>query len=353
VTDRERRFDLDHDFPLPPVHSGMTPSEAEFAADLSAVQADDALLDALGGSDPKIADGLGDLELNALLLAWRRDIDSEPLADLVDTDTAVTTVKTAALAKRHAGRGRKRRMLVPVAAAAAVLAIAFTGTGLAARDAQPGDTLWGLTKVLYSDHARSIEAAAAARVDLQTANIALAGGRINDARKALDNAQAALKQVAVEDNLNQLMQQHRELSAQLESPNPAPTHAPVIPASPSTLPPSQTKTQPPPPTSSQLPAGTGGGTTTPPSSTTSTPPPASSTPTPTPSTTPPASGTGSKPGSNPGSSPRYSTSSDTSLPTSAAAQPAAAQPAALPLGAVEPAAVVPLAVVPPQAPVTP
>jgi hypothetical protein len=325
VTDRERRNDLDHDFPLPPFDSGMTPSEAEFAADLSAVQADDALLDALGGSDPKIADGLGDLELNALLLAWRRDIDSEPLADLVDTDTAVTTVKTAALAKRHARHGRKRRMLVPVAAAAAVLAIAFTGTGLAARDAQPGDTLWGLTKVLYSDHARSIEAAAAARVDLQTANIALAGGRINDARKALDNAQAALKQVAVEDNLNQLMQQHRELSAQLESPNPAPTHAPVIPASPSTLPPSQTKTQPPPPTSSQLPAGTGGGTTTPPSSTTSTPPPASSTPTPTPSTTPPASGTGSKPGS----SPRYSTSSDTSLPTPAAgAQPAASPPAA-------------------------
>jgi hypothetical protein len=325
VTDRERRNDLDHDFPVPPFHSGMTPSEAEFAADLSAVQADDALLDALGGSDPKIADGLGDLELNALLLAWRRDIDSEPLADLVDTDTAVTTVKTAALAKRHARHGRKRRMLVPVAAAAAVLAIAFTGTGLAARDAQPGDTLWGLTKVLYSDHARSIEAAAAARVDLQRANIALAGGRINDARKALDNAQAALKQVAVEDNLNQLMQQHRELSAQLESPNPAPTHAPVIPASPSTLPPSQTKTQPPPPTSSQLPAGTGGGTTTPPSSTTSTPPPASSTPTPTPSTTPPASGTGSKPGS----SPRYSTSSDTSLATPAAgAQPAASPPAA-------------------------
>jgi hypothetical protein len=324
VTDRERRNDLDHDFPVPPFDSGMTPSEAEFAADLSAVQADDALLDALGGSDPKIADGLGDLELNALLLAWRRDIDSEPLADLVDTDTAVTTVKTAALAKRHARHGRKRRMLVPVAAAAAVLAIAFTGTGLAARDAQPGDTLWGLTKVLYSDHARSIEAAAAARVDLQRANIALAGGRINDARKALDNAQAALKQVAVEDNLNQLMQQHRELSAQLESPNPAPTHAPVIPASPSTLPPSQTsQTQPPPPASSQLPAGTGGGTTTPPSSTTSTPPPASSTPTPTPSTTPPASGTGSKPGS----SPRYSTSSDTSLPTPAAgAQPAASPP---------------------------
>jgi len=294
VTDRERH-DPDRGFTdtsMPPLNNGMTASESDFAADLSAVQADDALLDALGGSDPKIADGLGDQELNALLLAWRRDIDSEPLAELVDTDTAITTVKTAALAKRHGTRERRRRMLVPVAAAAAVLAIAFTGTGLAARDAQPGDTLWGLTKVLYGDHARSVEAAAAARVDLEKANIALAGGRIDEARKALDDAQAALRQVSIEDNLNQLMEQHRQLSAQLESPNP-------IPLPPSTQSPSnsnqssQQSQAAPPPTSTQLPADTSGGTTTepspPPTSTTS-PPPETSTPTPTPSTTPSATG---------------------------------------------------------------
>jgi len=154
VTDRERP-DRQSDPEPQPFLTDLTASEAEFAADLSAVQADDALLDALGGSDPGIADGLGEQELNELLLAWRRDIDSEPLAELVDLDTAVTTVKTAALAQRHGQRARRHRFLVPVAAAAAVLAIAFTGTGLAARDAQPGDTLWGLTKVLYADHARS------------------------------------------------------------------------------------------------------------------------------------------------------------------------------------------------------
>jgi hypothetical protein len=315
VTDRERH-DLDRgftEFTMPPFSNGMTASESDFAADLSAVQADDALLDALGGSDPKIADGLGDQELNALLLAWRRDIDSEPLADLVDTDTAITTVKTAAMAKRRGHRERRSRLLVPVAAAAAVLAIAFTGTGLAARDAQPGDTLWGLTKVLYGDHARSVEAAAAARVDLEKANIALAGGRINDARKALDDAQAALRQVSVDDNLGQLMAQHRQLSAQLESPNPVPL--PPMTQSPANSSPSSQLAQPPTgPTSTQLPAATASGTPTaqsppPPPTSSSSPPPVTSPPTPTPSTT--QSATGNAPGGS--GSPRMDVPAGTSV----------------------------------------
>jgi hypothetical protein len=305
VTDREgpNEHEFEQWLPFP---NGMTASEAESAADLSAVQADDALLDALGGSDPKIADGLGDLELNALLLAWRRDIDSEPLAELVDTDTAVTTVKSAALAQRHGQRGYKRRVLIPVAAAAAVLAIAFTGTGLAARSAQPGDTLWGLSKVLYADHARSIESAAAARVDLQKANVALAGGRLHDAREALNDAQAALTRVNVEDNLNQLMEQHRQLSAQLATPQPTPTPTPTLTPAPTSSLPSQTTSQQarPPSTSSQLPA-TGGGTTTTPTTSSTTPPVSSTTPSPPPSSTTPSATTNGV-----GSSPRKGSASD-------------------------------------------
>ncbi|MFJ8910480.1 anti-sigma-D factor RsdA [Amycolatopsis sp. NPDC102389] len=289
MTDRDHRFSPGTDRELTAFERGLTPSEAEFAADLSAVQADDALLDALGGSDPKMADDLGDQELNALLLAWRRDIDSEPLADLVDVDTAVVTVKTAALARKHGGR---RRLLVPVAAAAAVLAIAFAGTGLAAKDAQPGDTLWGLTKVLYADHARSVEAAAAAKLDLEKANLALAGGRLDDARKALDEAQAALSQVTDEENRDQLLEQHRQLSAQLQNPGQQPL--PPDQQSPSQTPVATTPqptTQPTaPPTS--LPGGGNPGTTLPGTTTPSPTPPTTTSepPPPTTSTTPPASG---------------------------------------------------------------
>lgn len=289
MTDRDHRFSPGTDRELTAFERGLTPSEAEFAADLSAVQADDALLDALGGSDPKMADDLGDQELNALLLAWRRDIDSEPLAELVDVDTAVVTVKTAALARKHGGR---RRLLVPVAAAAAVLAIAFAGTGLAAKDAQPGDTLWGLTKVLYADHARSVEAAAAAKIDLENANLALAGGRLDDARKALDEAQAALSQVTDEENRGQLLEQHRQLSAQLQNPGQQPlppdqqrpTQTPVA----TTPQPTPQPTAPP----TSLPGGGNPGTSLPGTTTPSPTPPTTTSepPAPTTSTTPPASG---------------------------------------------------------------
>lgn len=276
----------------------MTASEAEFAADLSAVQADDALLDALGGSDPSIADGLGDQELNALLMAWRRDIDSEPLAELVDVDTALRTVGTAAMAKRYAARGR-RRLLVPVAVAAAVLAIAFTGTGLAARSAQPGDTLWGLTKVLYADHARSVEAAATAKVDLEKANLAIAGGNLDAARQALKEAQAALNQVTDDENRNQLIEQHRQLSAQLENPQ-APVQGPIQTSAPAT--PSGTPTPTPTPTATSLPGSGSGTTSLPVTSATPTPPPVTETPTPTPTTT---AATGNEPG---GTEPRNESS---------------------------------------------
>lgn len=185
------------------------------AVDLTVVQADDALLDALGGPDPRTADELGDDELNAVLLAWRRDIDTERIPELVDLDTAVTEIKTASLARKHAGRGHKRRFMVPVAAAAAVLAIGFTGTSLAARDAQPGDTLWGLSKVLYADHARSVEAAASVRSSMDEARLAMASDRYEEARSALSKAEHDLKNVSSEEAA-QLKARHMQLMAQLE-----------------------------------------------------------------------------------------------------------------------------------------
>ncbi len=192
--------------------------------ELSAIQADDALLDALGGADPRGGDDLDDAELHALLLSWRRDVDGEPMPELVDTPEAVTTVRTAEQARRYAGRGR-RRMLVPVAAAAAVLAIGFTGTALAARDAQPGDTLWGLSKVLYSDHAASVEAAASVRTDLAEAHLAIAQQRYDDARSALGQAEQALSDVVTKEEVSRLRARHEELRAQLDEPAPQPPPA--------------------------------------------------------------------------------------------------------------------------------
>lgn len=253
MTDRDSRDEVRREFGELGYDGSMSASRAAFEADLSAINGDDALLDALGGSDPKVADNLGDQELNALLLAWRRDIDSEPLAELVDTDTAVTTVKAGALAQRHGQRARRRRLLVPVAAAAAVLAIAFSGTSIAARSAQPGDTLWGLTKMLYADHARSVEAASAARTDMQQASIAIAQGNVVAAQHALEAAAANLKHVAEEDNLNQLMEEHKQLTDMLEHPGQTVT---LPPSSSATSTDSSTPSPTPSPTTTTTPSST-------------------------------------------------------------------------------------------------
>lgn len=198
--------------------------------DFSQVHADDAFLDALGAAQPDLNGTFADDKLAALLLSWRHDVDAEPIGELVDSKLAVATVHAARIRQR-----RGSRLIAPLAAAAAVLAIAFAGVGLAARDAQPGDTLWGLTRVLYSDHARSVEAAAQVRTDLRQAEAALAKGRIAEAKTMLDQARHQLPTVSTEDGKSELAAQHDALVAKLPD-NPALGASPPPAASPTTAP---------------------------------------------------------------------------------------------------------------------
>ncbi|WP_084467482.1 anti-sigma-D factor RsdA [Actinokineospora inagensis] len=270
-------------------------ADSDDAVDISRVHADDAFLDALGAAvrggldlgldDHGFAGDLGDLpdfrddELAALLSSWRDEVDSTPIGELVDGKLAVATVAAA-----KARRRRRPRLLVPFAAAAAVLAIAFTGAGLAARDAQPGDTLWSLTKVLYADHARSVEAAASVRQDLDIAQTALAQGKLAEAKSKLEDAQKGLPAIASEDGQAELAATHADLLSQLLPTAPANGALPPPSATPSTNPPVVTTVSSVPSTSvNSVPPQV----TTPPSTppvTTTTPPPPPSTTTPPPPT---------------------------------------------------------------------
>lgn len=247
------------------------------APDLSAVRADDALLDALGGSDRKVADDLGAAELNTLLLTWSREVDSEPMPELVDTETAIATIRSAKAAHRGS-RERRRKLLVPVAAAVAVLGVTFGGASIAARDAQPGDTLWGLTQVLYADKAASVEASYDVKADFRIARDALDDGDLDEARDALDKARDSLGDVAEEENHDGLQQQHDDLRDELNGGGGGPDDEPSTPDDePSSSDPASPTTSPD-DSSSQQPS-------TPPSSSTSTPP-----------STPPSSSTSSDEG---------------------------------------------------------
>jgi hypothetical protein len=212
--------------------------------DLSLVHADDEYLDLLGGVNLDSADGVPHDQLSELLMSWRRDVETEPIGDLVDEQLATVTVQAARLRRK-----RRPRLLVPVAAAAAVLAIAFAGVGLAARDAQPGDTLWALTKVLYSDHARSVEAAEAVKADLREAQDALTDGNVDEAKSKLEAAHAVLSTVSGEDGKTELEKRHAQLLAQIpgnpsgEAPSPPQPNPTTVPEDPGTGTGSETGTE--------------------------------------------------------------------------------------------------------------
>ncbi|MBB5154841.1 anti-sigma-D factor RsdA [Saccharopolyspora phatthalungensis] len=244
---------------------------AEEPIDLSALQADDALLDALGGTNPDVtasADG-GRPSLEALLIAWRQDIDAAPIGDLVDAETAAAAIAAGSRPRRRL----KRRHLVPVATAAAVLMITFTGVGVAARDAQPGDMLWGVAQVLYTDHTRAVVAASSAREELNTAEGAIEKGNRTAAEAALRSAQEQMRGVDDEHGLSDLRAAHASLTARMDQDeNHQTSERPTsqTPPTPTTSPsPSQPLPQQPPPTNSS-----------------SQPPTSSTRPTPEPSTSP-------------------------------------------------------------------
>lgn len=240
-------------------------AEDEEPLDLARLRADDELLNTLGGAESgseSSSDESG-VDLEALLLAWRRDVDSAPVGELVDTDSAVAAVDEG----RPKRRARKRRHLVPVATAAAVLMITFTGVGLAARDAGPGDALWGVTQVLYSDRAASAAAASRAETQLEHASQAWQQGQEQAAETALEQAEQQFSTIDPGDRRSELRAAHASLSKKFQQP-------PTPPESSSTESSSSDRQGPPPSDSSEESSES----TTPPSSEPTSPPTSSSVP---------------------------------------------------------------------------
>ncbi|WP_016696883.1 anti-sigma-D factor RsdA [Actinoalloteichus spitiensis] len=185
--------------------------------DLAAVQDDDALIDALNRGESEVAGKpIAERELGALLMAWRQDLDTDPLPE---TSRESVEAAVAEWPTSHGARRRRPRVLVPLATAAAVLAIAFTGVGVAARDARPGDTLWGLTRVLYSEQAASVEAATTARSHLDLAQAALRAGEYSQAKEALEQARLSFDGIGAGEDKATLLAMHERLLGELNDPD--------------------------------------------------------------------------------------------------------------------------------------
>jgi hypothetical protein len=190
--------------------------------DLVAVQADDELINALAAgmtvSSPGLTGYGPDDRVAAILAAWKADVDVEPIPEIVDVDTAVSAVLAA---RRPA---RRPRRLAPVAAAAAVVVLALGGVSLGSYNAGPNDTLWAVSKVLYSERAQSVEAAVRVEQRITNAKQALVAGKPVVAAQELAQAQADLASVRPQEGRTELTQVQEFLVAKAaETPQGTPT----------------------------------------------------------------------------------------------------------------------------------
>jgi len=199
---------------------GTQRSDDTEPVDLVAVQADDELINALAKGMSVSAPGTGgydaDDRVAAVLAAWKAEVDAEAIPELVDVDTAASTIAAAQAPPR------RRWHLAPVAAAAAFVVLSVGGLSVGSYSADPGDALWGVSKVLYSERAESVEAAARVQMYIAKAEQALRAGDKAAAMEELAKAEPDLTVVRPEEGKKELSEVQDSLVAQAEEAPPQP-----------------------------------------------------------------------------------------------------------------------------------
>lgn len=226
--------------------------------DLAAVRADDALIDALAGGAGGAGDtgaygfgGTDDDRLAAILAAWRADIEADPMPELVTLDEAAEAVEAGHESRdRLRSRGRRR---MPFAIAAVAAAVACAGLTVAVHGAMPGDTLWGVSKVFFSERAAGVERVEEVRTRIEAANGALARGDTQAARNELAQANVAIPQVAPEQRAPLVAERDRVQTSIESDPSPS-TREPSSGSSPRSSEPSSGTAQTPEDTATPSPA---------------------------------------------------------------------------------------------------
>ncbi|MET0191280.1 MAG: anti-sigma-D factor RsdA [Pseudonocardia sediminis] len=172
---RQGRFGTNgHAHAAAPTHRFEYELDDEGPVDLVELQADDELINALSSGMGMTGSGRGgydsDDRLVAMLASWKADVDAEPIPALVEPDVAAQMLQPSRPSRRGVS------YLRPIAAAAAVAAVALAAVSIGAHEAVPGDTLWGVSKVLYSERAEQVQAASDLRTGIERVNAKLAAG---------------------------------------------------------------------------------------------------------------------------------------------------------------------------------
>lgn len=185
--------------------------------DIAAVRRDDALIDAIASDGPVQTDSPEEFQLAALLADWRAEVVAPPLPEAPDLDEIVAAVNQEIGARkvRVGPRGGGRLRLVrPLAGAAAALALVFGGMTAFSYNAEPGDPLWKVKEVVFSEQAQTT-VVARADDELTQAQSALAQGDPDEARVLLDRVRTTAQQVDDPAKQDDLIERWNALVAEL------------------------------------------------------------------------------------------------------------------------------------------
>ncbi|RVW05143.1 anti-sigma-D factor RsdA [Rhodococcus xishaensis] len=211
--------------------------------DVSAVRRDDALIDAIASGEPVATDSPEEYQVAALLANWRTEILAQPLPAEPDLDEIVERVNheleaRESLATRTRSGRRHLRLLRPIAAAAAVVAIAMGGMTIFSYNAEPGDPLWGVKQVVFTERAASTVAKIDTTSNLEEAEHLIATGDTDGAKAKLDSAAERANAVHEAGTRNELNGWRERLLTELQratttaavpsdNPSPSPSPSPV------------------------------------------------------------------------------------------------------------------------------
>ena len=160
------------------------------SVDLNAVRRDDDFVNALAAGGYLPPADAEEAKLGDLLYAWRAEALAAPAEPLALSDVEHAIAMQAARAEQakavpdDAARTRRTtrmRHLRVLSGAAAITAVAAAGLLVMSEHSQPGDPLWNVKKVVFSQAAAQTEAAVDAQSSLERAEAALASGDIGEA----------------------------------------------------------------------------------------------------------------------------------------------------------------------------
>lgn len=201
--------------------------------DIAAVRRDDALIDAISGDGPVTTDSSEEYQLATLLASWRAEIVEEPLPGGPDLDAVVAAVNQEIGARQtrvNVARRSHLRLVRPLMGAAAAVALIFGGMTAFSYSAQPGDPLWRVKEVVFSQQAQTTIAQRADNA-LSEAQTLLEQKRPEEAKALLASSRNTATQVDDQKRRNELEERWNQLWAQLsiDAPDIAASLTPISP----------------------------------------------------------------------------------------------------------------------------